>query len=103
MCNCHSFWGKVFYMRHRLQELESNQKCTWLLFLDSDAFVREFDAPLATFIEELANEYRIKRNVAVIVAEDRALIPPFHLDFYPLQRFNTEVPWLNPGVLLVRA
>eukprot|EP00928_Gymnodinium_smaydae_P063719 TRINITY_DN47214_c0_g1_i1.p1 TRINITY_DN47214_c0_g1~~TRINITY_DN47214_c0_g1_i1.p1 ORF type:complete len:292 (-),score=39.39 TRINITY_DN47214_c0_g1_i1:103-978(-) len=61
----HPAWGKVFFLHNRLRELEAASAngaegasaCTWLLYLDSDAYVREFDVPLPIFLQGLAERY----------------------------------------------
>jgi len=103
MCNHHSMWGKVYYIAHRLRELATSNKCTWLLFLDSDAFVHEFDARLSAFLGGLGARDKMKRDVSLIIAEDRNLTAPADMQFFPMHPFRTAIPWLNPGVFLVRA
>eukprot|EP00929_Paragymnodinium_shiwhaense_P066485 TRINITY_DN33354_c0_g1_i3.p1 TRINITY_DN33354_c0_g1~~TRINITY_DN33354_c0_g1_i3.p1 ORF type:complete len:295 (-),score=50.87 TRINITY_DN33354_c0_g1_i3:47-931(-) len=92
----HSTWHKVFYVAKMLRELaESNAGPTWILMLDSDAYVREHDVPLPSFLANLAARYGIQKDVAAVVAEEMR-IPGRH---NPVEPIN----WLNTGVLLINA
>lgn len=88
-------WAKCFYLADRLQQLEGNIGCKWILHLDSDAFVREFDLPLPTFMSGLASKYDIGKDVAAVFAKERAIKSE--------PRDRPGYGWLNGGVFLVQA
>lgn len=90
-----SQWHRVFYFAERLRRLEQSKekRCTWLLYLDTDAFVREFQTPLHEFISRLSSKYHIRDDVGAIFAQEQAE-PPF-----------MPRSWhaINDGVYLVHA
>eukprot|EP00747_Dinoflagellata_sp_TGD_P033487 gnl/TRDRNA2_/TRDRNA2_136655_c0_seq1.p1 gnl/TRDRNA2_/TRDRNA2_136655_c0~~gnl/TRDRNA2_/TRDRNA2_136655_c0_seq1.p1 ORF type:complete len:374 (-),score=54.99 gnl/TRDRNA2_/TRDRNA2_136655_c0_seq1:136-1257(-) len=74
-------WLKMFYASYRLHELresrEGRNKCTWLLFMDSDAFVREFDLPLPVFLAGLASSYGIRADASAIFTWEQSIAQHF--------------------------
>jgi len=92
-------WLKPLYFAQRLQELKESTRCKWFLFLDSDAFVREFDVPLEKFIPDLLAKYNIPKNVAAVFAKEKAIPGVSSEGHLSPPIFN----WLNPGVFLVQA
>jgi len=88
-------WNKVLYLRDRLSDLSAEPACTWLLYLDADAFVREADLPLPTFLAGLAARYPVSADVGIILARESNLTGSGAAP--PLAAF------LNTGVLLLRS
>jgi hypothetical protein len=86
-------WGKVMYIAEQLNALASRDECTWLLFLDSDAFVHEPNVDLPSFISNLTTRYNIRQDIGLVVAQEQ----------YIENDFPLHEPWLNGGVFLVQA
>lgn len=88
-------WNKVLYLRDRLSELGAGSACTWLLYLDADAFVREPDLPLPVLLGSLARRYAIPARAGALLAREENLTgslaePP-------------AAAFLNTGVMLLRS
>lgn len=104
MCEYHPTWGKVFYIRERLRQLhEQGDRCTWLLFVDSDAFVRETDLPIPNFLLSLASRYNIQSSVGAIFAQNRDIHRPVQVYVGPIAGFKAHVQWVNAGVFFVQS
>lgn len=86
-------WMRPLYILDHFRERKENTGCTWLLYLDSDAFVREFDLPLDVYMRGLASTYNISEDVGGVVARERPI------SFVP----DGLGTYLNPGVLFVQA
>jgi len=91
-------------VRERLRQIhQQGDRCTWLLFLDSDAFVRQTDLSIPGYLANLAWRYGIKHNVAAIFAQNRDIQRPDHLYVGPVTGFKANVHWVNAGVFFVQA
>lgn len=95
-------WGKVFYVAERLRGLVSSQQCVWLLCLDGDAFVREFDVPLPVFLAGLGRRYRIRADIGAIFTKEQDLDMGSGL-VSSMRGYRPKVPWLNTGVYFIQA
>lgn len=88
-------WHKVQYLLERLSNPSADERrCKWLLYMDSDAFVRMHDLPMDIFLAGLVSRYWIREDVGVIFAREQNLTGA-----------NAEPPkadFLNTGVLFVR-
>lgn len=97
-------WDKVMYFAELLQEQPIPSKCSWLLYLDSDAFVRETDVCIPAFLDDLARRYRFKpQEKAVIFAQEQPM-EYLNMSTAPMPSgAQPAAPFLNTGVFLVRA
>jgi len=94
-------WHRVFYFAERLEELKQQKKenvggassCTWLLYLDTDAFVRGFSTSLASFVSDMASKYRMNDDVGAIFAQEQVKLPEMPTTWHAV----------NAGVYLVNA
>jgi len=88
-------WHRVFYFAERLSKLQQVQRehCTWLLYLDTDAFVRGFNESLATFISTMASKYHIRNDVGAIFAQEQTYPPVMPYTWHAV----------NAGVYLVHS
>lgn len=86
-------WHRVFYFAERLSKIrQTGNQCTWLVYIDTDAFVREFRTPLHEFLSRMASKYHISDDVGAIFAQEQT-DPPM-------------MPWtwhaINGGVYMVQ-
>eukprot|EP00403_Amphidinium_massartii_P048147 CAMPEP_0178460068 /NCGR_PEP_ID=MMETSP0689_2-20121128/48481_1 /TAXON_ID=160604 /ORGANISM="Amphidinium massartii, Strain CS-259" /LENGTH=402 /DNA_ID=CAMNT_0020086617 /DNA_START=1 /DNA_END=1209 /DNA_ORIENTATION=+ len=90
-------WHKIWYMRRRVQELlpQHQQRCGWLLYLDSDAFIREADLALPDFLARLGRVYGLRKDAAMVFAQEQ-VVPPIFTEL------TGGKAWLNGGVLLMQ-
>lgn len=89
-------WEKVSAIKHRLDELGRSAapgSCTWLLYLDTDAYVRMHDTPLHTFLSALAARRQLPDKVSMILAQEEP-IPGW---------FDPPEAWINTGVMMIEA
>merc|ERR1719316_1649822 len=88
-------WHRVFYFAERLRKVQQRQQgqCTWLLYLDTDAFVRDFETSLPRFLSRIASKYHIKDDVGAIFAQEQAHPPSMPYSWHAV----------NDGVYLVHA
>lgn len=95
LANYNVQWHRVFYFAERLRKLKESQtqKCMWFLYLDTDAFVRDFETPLHTFIHRMASKYHMGEDVGAIFAQEQADPPYMPYSWHAV----------NDGVYLVRA
>eukprot|EP00440_Ansanella_granifera_P040768 gb/GFBE01044212.1/.p1 GENE.gb/GFBE01044212.1/~~gb/GFBE01044212.1/.p1 ORF type:complete len:456 (+),score=146.59 gb/GFBE01044212.1/:1-1368(+) len=65
-------WYKVPYLQERLSNMQIGRsgKCSWLLYMDSNAYVRESDVPLPLLLEELVNEKGMAADVGGIFSHE---------------------------------
>lgn len=104
----HPAWAKVFYLSERIRQATETGQCRWFLFLDSDAYVREYDVPLDIFLAALGKQYRIRADVGAIFAREEdpdiehlGVSIPGLREYY--QNYRFEAAWLNSGVLLAQS
>lgn len=97
-------WNKVLYFAELLRE--SQQHCTWLLYLDCDAFVRAF-VPFTSLLSDLARRYGLNMGncegtSAIFAREDP--MPFLNLSSGPMPTGAVPAaPFINTGVFFVRA
>ncbi|CAE7818158.1 ULP1B [Symbiodinium sp. CCMP2456] len=97
-------WNKVLYFSELLRE--SQQRCTWLLYLDCDAFVRAF-VPFTSLLSDLARRYGLNTGncegtSAIFAREDP--MPFLNLSSGPMPTGAVPAaPFINTGVFFVRA
>mmetsp|Transcript_65648 Transcript_65648/g.182654 ORF Transcript_65648/g.182654 Transcript_65648/m.182654 type:complete len:321 (-) Transcript_65648:24-986(-) len=92
-------WFKVMYMVERLEALSMAGRCAWMLYMDSDAFVRESNLPLDVYLADLADRYAIPHDVGAIFALEQNLTgAPEDPGNWPPQ-----AEFLNTGVFLVQS
>jgi len=101
-------WHKVMYIAERLRSQRravpiGPQQCSWLVYMDGDAFVREQGLPLPFFLSSLASRYRGFSDAtgAVFAAEHK--LDWTNLTRGALPENNPEAPFLNTGVFFARA
>eukprot|EP00930_Biecheleria_cincta_P027714 TRINITY_DN19409_c0_g1_i1.p1 TRINITY_DN19409_c0_g1~~TRINITY_DN19409_c0_g1_i1.p1 ORF type:complete len:257 (+),score=37.38 TRINITY_DN19409_c0_g1_i1:101-871(+) len=102
-------WDKVMYFAELLQDSPPEpSQCSWLLYLDSDAFFRETDLGIPAFLEDLARRYRFKHvygsaEKSVIFAQEQPM-EYLNLSTAPMPSGSRPAAaFLNTGVFLVRA
>jgi len=85
-------WHRVFYFKEQLAALHGPASCSWLLHLDTDSFVREFQTDLPAFVEKMAHAYGIRDDVGVIFSQEQSV--PGH--------FHSHKRWINAGIYLIQ-
>jgi len=107
-------WLKLLYLKHRLAELSTSSACSWVLYLDTDAIVRESDLPLSDFLGDLSARYPSIKNTSAIFAQEDSIPAAFASGDASLFSFleNTRPrrkgfisPWhhVNAGVFFLKA
>lgn len=64
-------WHRVFYFADRLNTLKEQAGCTWLMYVDTDAFMHDFTTSLDSFISSLSSKYNIDKDVGAIFAQEQ--------------------------------
>lgn len=78
-------WNKFFHAQQRLNELKGTSGCTWLLYMDFDAFFHQPDVSIVNFMTSMVHKYQIKKDQSFIVAK------------------QFDGPGVNTGIFMVRA
>jgi len=105
-------WRRWAYLVDHLADLQSSGRCTWMLVLDSDAFVREEELPIDMFLADIGRRYSVPATTGGVMARERKVWkaskaqsshPETH-EWYSLE--NKEYKsygWVNPGVAIFNA
>lgn len=86
-------WHRVFYFADRLKERSDEDACKWFLYLDTDAFLHDFDTPLESFIARMASRYNINRGVGAIFSQEQEHPPEMTMTLHGV----------NAGVYLIHS